>query len=236
MRLKLLAIALLSLTIGCNDATSQKPKDGNVQLKTANDSISYALGVDVGKNIGNLKLEDVNTDILYGGLVDGIKGTVQISDEQMSQIFADLNTKMREKQMAEQMKQGETNLTKAKEFLAKNKTAEGVKETASGLQYKVIKSGSGKKPQASSQVKVHYHGTLVNGEVFDSSVDRGEPIVFGVGQVIKGWTEALLMMSTGDKWMLYIHPDLAYGPQARPPKIEANSLLIFEVELLEVID
>lgn len=129
---------------------------------------------------------------------------------------------------------GQANLVKGQAFLAANKSKEGVVTTASGLQYKVVKSGSGPKPSATDKVKVHYHGTLIDGTVFDSSVQRGEPIEFPVSQVIKGWTEALQLMSVGSKFTLYIPSELAYGEQGGGDKIGANEALIFEVELIEI--
>jgi len=120
-------------------------------------------------------------------------------------------------------------------FLAANAKKDGVTTTASGLQYKVIKSGTGASPKASDQVKVHYTGTTIDGKVFDSSVQRGQPAVFGVSQVIPGWTEALQLMKVGDKWQLFIPAKLAYGPQSPSPAIPPNSVLIFEVELLDIV-
>lgn len=129
--------------------------------------------------------------------------------------------------MAENQKKGE-------QFLADNAKKEGVKTTASGLQYQVIKSGTGKTPGKKDTVKVHYHGTLVDGTVFDSSVDRGEPISFPVDGVIPGWTEALQLMKEGDKWKIFIPSNLAYGERGAGDKIGPNSALVFEVELLSV--
>ena len=126
------------------------------------------------------------------------------------------------------MKEGET-------FLAANSKKEGVKTTASGLQYKVLTSGKGKTPTAADTVKVHYKGTLIDGSVFDSSIDRGEPAEFGVGQVIKGWTEALQLMKEGDKWQVVIPGSLAYGERGAGGKIGPNAVLIFEVELLSIV-
>jgi FKBP-type peptidyl-prolyl cis-trans isomerase FklB len=128
----------------------------------------------------------------------------------------------------------DTKLGSGDQFLAENAKKEGVKTTASGLQYKVIKSGSGPSPKATDGVKVHYHGTLINGTVFDSSVERGEPISFPVGGVIPGWVEALQLMKVSDKWKLFIPAKLAYGEQSPSPQIPPNSVLIFEVELLGI--
>ena len=132
------------------------------------------------------------------------------------------------------MKAGNENKVKSDAFLAQNKTKPGIQTTASGLQYKVITAGTGAKALETDKVKVHYHGTLIDGTVFDSSVNRGEPATFGVTQVIKGWIEALQMMPAGSKWTLYIPSDLAYGPQG-PPSIGPNQALIFDVELIEIV-
>ena len=130
--------------------------------------------------------------------------------------------------------EGGINKEAGQKFLADNGKRAGVTTTASGLQYEVIKAGTGNKPAATDQVKVHYHGTTIDGSVFDSSVDRGEPVTFGLGQVIKGWTEALQLMPVGSKWKIYIPSELGYGEQAAGPKIKPNSTLIFEVELLSI--
>ena len=129
----------------------------------------------------------------------------------------------------------ETNHKAGEAFLAENKTKPGVVTTASGLQYMVIKEGTGPKPQPSDKVKCHYHGTLIDGTVFDSSIDRGEPIEFPVTGVIQGWVEALQLMPVGSKWKLFIPPSLAYGDNAAGPKITPGSTLIFDVELLDIV-
>ena len=138
------------------------------------------------------------------------------------------------KMEVKQKSAGEKNIKDGEAFLAANAKKEGVKTTASGLQYKIIKSGKGKSPKATDSVKVHYHGTLVDGTVFDSSVDRGEPITFATNEVIPGWTEALQLMKEGDKWQLVIPGKLAYGERSPSPKIGPNSTLIFDVELISV--
>lgn len=143
--------------------------------------------------------------------------------------------KMNEQRAAESKKNSAEATQAGKDFLAKNAKREEVTVLESGLQYEVMKQGSGPKPTAASQIKCHYHGTLINGEVFDSSVERGEPATFGVGQVIKGWTEALQLMPVGSKWKLYIPSDLAYGDNGAGGKIGPGATLIFEVELLEIV-
>eukprot|EP01026_Neomeris_dumetosa_P039431 TRINITY_DN32356_c0_g2_i12.p2 TRINITY_DN32356_c0_g2~~TRINITY_DN32356_c0_g2_i12.p2 ORF type:complete len:191 (-),score=26.40 TRINITY_DN32356_c0_g2_i12:88-660(-) len=149
-----------------------------------------------------------------------------------------VNTAMQEKRkkdQEEQAKIAEENLTKGAAFLEENKAKEGVVALESGLQYKVLKEGTGESPADTDRVKVHYTGTLIDGSKFDSSVDRGQPATFGVRQVIKGWTEALKLMKVGSKWQLFIPADLAYGETSRP-KIPGNSVLVFDVELLEIVE
>jgi FKBP-type peptidyl-prolyl cis-trans isomerase FklB len=142
---------------------------------------------------------------------------------------------VRAKQTAAENEAAQANLEKGNAFLAENKTKQGVITTESGLQYQIMTEGKGPKPTLASEVKCHYHGTLIDGTVFDSSVDRGEPATFPVGGVIKGWTEALQMMPVGSKWKLFIPSELAYGNQKRSETLPANSTLIFEVELLEIL-
>lgn len=235
MKMKYLVIAVAVFSfIACNNATSKGPADAK-SMKTTLDSAAYAIGVDMGKRLKQSDFTDINAELIMTGMKDALKSdTVALTDEQMAGIFQNLNTMMNEKRMAKQLKEGEGNLKAAEEFLAKNKTKAGVKTTASGLQYEVIKEGNGAMPTATDKVKVHYHGTTISGDVFDSSVDRGEPIEFGLNQVIKGWTEGVQLMKVGSKYKFYIHPSMAYGAQSPSPKIPAQSMLIFEVELLGI--
>jgi FKBP-type peptidyl-prolyl cis-trans isomerase FklB len=152
----------------------------------------------------------------------------------MKEVMMQFRQQLMQKVHAQAKVDGEKNAKSGETFLAENAKKEGVKTTASGLQYKVVKSGTGKTPKADSKVKVHYHGTLANGEVFDSSVERGEPVTFAVNQVIAGWTEALQLMKEGDKWQLVIPSKLAYGERGAGGKIGPNAVLIFDVELLEI--
>ena len=202
----------------------------------------YAELIGIGRNIGQslkeqsanglLGNEDLVTDIelIKQGLINGLAGY-----EQMSAMEAQnyLNTTMQQLQEKKMEEQYGDNRRAGEEFLAANKTKEGVVTTESGLQYKVTKMGKGKKPSNTDRVKVHYHGTLIDGTVFDSSVERGEPATFRVNGVIKGWTEALQLMPVGSKWTLYIPYDLAYGTQDMGD-IKPYSTLIFEVELLGI--
>ncbi|MFN8430823.1 MAG: FKBP-type peptidyl-prolyl cis-trans isomerase [Spirosomataceae bacterium] len=196
-------------------------------LKTALDSLSYAIGINVGDNIRNQKLS-VNADILAKGIKDAMANNKAIMTSESSSAF------IQSYFQRESEKVGIENKTKGEAFLAQNKTKPGVTTLNSGLQYKILKTAEGPKPAASDRVKVHYHGTLIDGTVFDSSVNRGEPATFGVTQVIKGWVEALQLMTVGSKWTLYIPSELAYGMQA-PPTIGPNQVLIFDVELIEIV-
>lgn len=229
-----------------------KPKTEPLDAKVR-EQASYALGQNFGKNfLEGMKQEeaDVDLDQLLRGFKDAIsKAKPAFTAEEMEaagKLFqADLTAKAsaRNKALEAKMKAlqekdkqfAEENKKSGEDFLAANKKKKDVQSTSSGLQYKVLKKGDGKTPQKTDGVRVHYHGTLPDGTVFDSSVDRGEPIEFEVTGVIRGWTEALLKMKVGDKWMLYIPADLAYGPQRRSDKIGPNQVLVFEVELLDVL-
>ena len=201
------------------------------------DSISYLLGADFGKGLNkNFSENGLDTILSIPLIVEGYatalkKGELKIETEPNMQMLDSFFKKLQEDQL---MAEHGDNKRAGEEFLAKNKALEEVTETASGLQYEVIVEGSGPKPTISDRVKVHYHGTFVNGDVFDSSVDRGEPSTFGVGQVIPGWTEALQLMPVGSKWKLFIPYKIAYGAQGRG-SIPPFSMLIFEVELIEIV-
>lgn len=218
---KLLLIAasglLLTLT-ACN-----KP-----DLKSDKGQASYAIGQQIGKN---LKAQNVEIDAktLAASLTDAMAGKSEMNDEQIQKAMV----KLQELAIKKQQEVGEENKKKSADFLEKNKTAEGVKVTASGLQYMVMKEGDGATPKKEDNVKCHYVGTLIDGTKFDSSIDRGQPADFPVSGVIPGWTEALQMMKVGSKYKLFIPPELAYGPAGRPG-IPPNSALVFEVELLEI--
>lgn len=193
--------------------------------KTNMDSVSYSLGVLMAQNLKKQGFDDLETASFAAGVEDVINSNeLKLTPEQANANIQAYMQAKQEAQFAPFKKAGE-------DFLAENAKRPEVKTTASGLQYEVLKPGSGAKPTATSNVTVHYHGTLIDGTVFDSSVDRGETISFGLNQVIKGWTEGLQLMSTGAKYRFYIPYDLAYGAQGSPPKISPFSALIFEVEL-----
>jgi FKBP-type peptidyl-prolyl cis-trans isomerase FklB len=186
----------------------------------------------------NMKAQglDVDADQLAAGLKAVLKGEeTQLTREEMGEVLTAFQQEMQMKQMAEAAAAAAKAEKAGKDFLAANSKKEGVVTLESGLQYKVLTEGPGATPKEDSKVKVHYKGTLINGKVFDSSYDRGEPVEFPVNRVIKGWTEALQLMKVGDKWQLVIPADLAYGEQGAPPTIPPNAVLVFDVELLEVL-
>jgi FKBP-type peptidyl-prolyl cis-trans isomerase len=201
------------------------------QFKNEKEQLGYALGMNYGTMFLRQDVE-LDPDALLRGLKDVLSSNkTLLTEEQVRQTLTDAQGRIREKQQAKAKVLGAENKKKADDFLAANKDKAGVTSTASGLQYKILSTGSGPKPVASDSVTVHCKGTLLDGTEFDSSYKRGQPATFGVGGVIKGWTEALQLMNAGSKWELYIPPDLAYGEQGRP-NIPPNSLLVFEVELL----
>jgi len=217
------------LVIGCNQSGVK-----NVELKTFNDSVSYSIGTDIGSNFKQQELE-INVDALAKGLADALADKdLEITDVQSAQILNRFQKEMREKMQAKNDAEAAENAKKGEEFLAENKKKDGVKVTASGLQYKVIKQGNGPKPKLTDKVKVNYRGTLIDGTEFDSSYKRGTPAEFPLNGVIKGWTEGLQLMPVGSKYEFYIPAELAYGARG-PQTIGPNQTLIFEVELLEIV-
>lgn len=217
---------------GTGDPGAAKPA---LVLESENDKLSYAIGVQIGQSFKRQGLE-VNRDVLFRAIEDVLTGReLALGDQEARQVLTLYSNRM----MAEQRQRMEQESPKARAegeaFLKENKTKPGVVVLPSGLQYKVLKKGTGRSPSATDGVKVHYRGTLVNGTEFDSSYARGEPAEFGLTQVIKGWTEALQLMKEGGKWQLFIPSDLAYGESGRPPTIPPSSVLIYEVELIEVL-
>ena len=204
-------------------------------LKTQKDKASYAIGMNIGNGLRRQAV-DVDPNILVRGLKDAFAGgkTLLTNDEARA-AFTAFQNDLRQKQQAKMEQVGTTNLKAGEDFLAANKTKPGVVTLPSGLQYKILKEGTGPKPSAADSVVCNYRGTLLDNTEFDSSYKRGQPATFGVGQVIKGWTEALQLMPVGSKWQLFIPPDLAYGPRGGPGgSIGPNATLIFEVELLSI--
>ena len=205
----------------------------SVDLEDEDERIAYSLGANIGQNLVAQELiEGIDVQIFVAGMLDAFTDDLKL---QPAEMMAAIQTYMERQADADQLALSE-NLTMSAEFLEQNSQNDGVVTLDSGLQYLVLESGpeGGTSPTPSDSVLAHYHGTLIDGNVFDSSVDRGEPASFGVSQVISGWTEALQLMKTGDKWRLFIPPDMAYGESSPTPAIPPNSALIFDVELLEV--
>jgi len=191
--------------------------------------VSYALGLSLGNNLVNSGVTELDYQSLAKGIQDVLeKNKPEMSYQEAQAAINDFFQELQEKVSAGAKKEGQ-------EFLETNAKRSEVVTLPSGLQYEVITAGSGNTPKASDTVKVHYHGTLINGTVFDSSVQRGEPATFGVTQVIKGWVEALQLMPVGSKWKLFIPSDLAYGAQGAGQAIGPHTALIFEVELLDIV-
>ncbi|HHS99826.1 MAG TPA: FKBP-type peptidyl-prolyl cis-trans isomerase [Thiomicrospira sp.] len=199
---------------------------------TTPEIVSYGIGRQMGDQLAGDPFEGMDAQAVSAGLLDSLGGVESpISQEQFQKAFEEINAIMQAKQAEAAKVAGEAGET----FLAENAKKDGIMVTDSGLQYEIITEGQGDKPAIDSVVSTHYHGTLIDGTVFDSSVERGQPAEFPVNRVIPGWTEALQMMPTGSKWRLYIPQDLAYGAQGSGGKIAPYSALIFDVELLEIV-
>jgi FKBP-type peptidyl-prolyl cis-trans isomerase FkpA/FKBP-type peptidyl-prolyl cis-trans isomerase FklB len=220
-------VALGAMTTSCNSQSS-------ASLKTAADSVSYAIGISTGagykENLKTLPGDPANVDDLIAGFVQALKG----DSAKMKMTPAEAQQYIQQYYMEQSVKDTEKNKAAGQKFLDENKSKDGVVTTESGLQYKVITEGTGAKPTAQDRVKVHYTGKLLDGTVFDSSVDRSEPAEFPVTGVIKGWTEVLQLMPVGSKYIVWIPSDLAYGDRGAGGDIKGGSTLEFEVELLDI--
>ena len=193
------------------------------------DKVSYALGLSIGNNFQNSGIKSLQIEDFVQGLSDVLnEKQPAITYDEAKRVINDFFMRLHKEKLEINKKAGE-------EFLNINKGRAGVVTLPSGLQYQVLKQGNGEKPKATDKVKCHYHGTLINGTVFDSSIERGTPAVFGVSQVIPGWQEALQLMPVGSKWRLFIPSNLAYGENGAGEMIEPNSTLIFDVELLDIV-
>jgi FKBP-type peptidyl-prolyl cis-trans isomerase FklB len=213
-------------------AAKAKPKAAGTSavLKNSLDSMSYALGVSMSKFYKEQGVKSINTALLAKAINDFYKtGKTLLNDQQANMSISDYLQGLKGEKAAANKKIGQ-------EFLAANAKKPGVVTLPSGLQYQIVKEGTGPKPTPADKVKCHYHGTLIDGTVFDSSVDRGQPIDFPVTGVIKGWVEALQLMPVGSKWKLFIPSELAYGDNQAGPSIKPGSTLIFDVELLEIVN
>jgi len=226
MKMKIIIIGLFLVANVMNAQENTTTK----KLETAEDSLSYCLGVSIGNGLKMQGVEGLDPEIMQEAISQVFKEETTLFNQ------TDAENYIRQYFNQIQSKKYSGNLEEANKFLTENKKVKGVIELESGLQYVVIKPGSGESPTINSKVKTHYKGTFIDGKVFDSSYDRGEPAVFPVSGVIKGWTEALLLMKAGAKWRLFIPPHLAYGERGAGGQIPPNTALIFDIELLEVIN
>ncbi len=235
MRKTLLPLSLLTAL------AMTTPIYGQDTASPVDDTIGYFLGFSVGQSLSQqgFQSKDFTNQGLQQGLADALAGKEPgITDAQLAEVQGKIQAMLQKRQAAKNVamrESGAKNLVKSKEWMAQNAKAEGVKELAKGIQYKVITEGEGGSPSPTDVVRVHYTGKLTNGEVFDSSVQRGEPAEFPVNGVIQGWQLALQKMKVGSKWMLYIPPEMAYGERGSGTAIGPNEVLIFEVELLEIL-
>ena len=232
---KLTGIALMLFFAGTSllaDDALPGPSDSN--FKSSKQKISYALGMDIGKSVSDNNLA-IDIDFLIRGMRDVISdGKPLLSDDELRATLIAFQQEMQKKALQEQQATAEKNRKEGEAFLAQNKTKPGVMTLANGLQYKIDRRGTGPVPKATDKVRTHYKGTLIDGTVFDSSYERGEPVEFAVAGVIRGWTDALQQMPVGSKWTLYIPAQLAYGANGSGP-IGPNATLIFEIELLGIV-
>ena len=227
---QLTIIVLLMAVIGCQSSTTEHP----TQLVTQQEKVSYSIGCDIGESLINQELE-LDPALVAQGLKDALsKSELKLTSAEMKEIITIFNEERMRKMNPELGEQSSKNLEEGEQFLAANKQKEGVITTESGLQYKVIRKGTGKTPKLSDTVETHYRGTLINGKEFDSSYKRGETISFPVSGVIQGWTEALQLMKEGAKWQLFIPSELAYGARGAGGDIGPNATLIFDIELISV--
>src|SRR4030042_5362226 len=225
MKVKMIVI------LGILFLVSQVNAQENLVLKNQKDKISYIIGMDIGTNLKKQSI-DIDSNILAKGVKDALAGTKPLLTEQEIQ---ETMVAFQKEMMVKQVEVAKKNKAEGEAFLTENKKKEGVKTLLSGLQYKVIKAGTGKKPKSTDTVTAHYRGTLINGSEFDSSYKRGQPATFPVsGGMIPGWTEALQLMEVGAKWQLFIPPNLAYGEQGAGRDIGPNATLIFEIELVSI--
>jgi FKBP-type peptidyl-prolyl cis-trans isomerase len=222
-------------------ATATKSAAAAPALTTRKDKFSYALGMNIGNGYKQgLEKQSVefNADLIAQGVKDALSGAkTRLTDDEAKAVLTEVQTEVNKERQEKMKEASDKNKAEGEAFLAANKSKEGVVTLPSGLQYKILTAGIGPKPTASDQVNCNYRGTLLDGTEFDSSYKRGKPATFGVGQVIKGWTEALQLMPIGSKWQLFIPSSLAYGERGGPGgAIGPNEALIFEVELLSIVD
>ncbi len=226
----------LGMAAGLTLLAGMAASEEGAVLRTEKEKTSYALGVDMGNKLKSQSVE-VDADLLLQGLKDALAGgKTLLTPEEVRGTLLALEKELRTKQLEAVRKVGEKNRQEGEAFLSANKTKEGVVTLESGLQYKILKTGDGKKPAADDTVVCHYRGTLIDGQEFDSSYKTNQPATFAVKRVIKGWNEALQLMPVGSKWQVFIPPNLGYGERGTPQRIGPNATLIFEVELISIKD
>lgn len=226
---------LLSLTFALISCTQAQKKSSKTALKSYSDSASYAIGIDIANNLANNGIDSLlDAQHIAQGIIDGFaKSNLKIDANQAQVVVQGFFMKMQEEAAKKEQQKFTPNIEKGKAYLEENKKKPNVKVTASGLQYEVLKEGSGAKPTATDKVTLHYHGMLIDGTVFDSSVERKEPAQFGVMQVIPGFSEAIQLMSPGAKYRVVIPQEIAYGERGAGA-IQPYSTLIFEIELISI--
>jgi len=233
---KFFAIVIVVIIAGSISYAQNQTKNTqpSIILKTEVDTVSYSLGAQFGEDLKNNEV-DINVESFAQGMKDVLFGARGLlTDEEIKTAIQNLNMKLQQKALAKQAEEAKINKEESDKFFAENAKREGVKTTASGLQYKIIEPGTGISPKEKDTVVVHYKGTFLNGKVFDSSIDRGQPAEFTLNQVIKGWTEGLQLLKEGGKATLFIPSNLAYGEQGAGGVIGPNQALIFEVNLIKV--
>lgn len=234
----LITVAMIAV-LGCSQEAKQETTKAPV-LDTEIQKQAYGLGASIGMYMQrNLEQQsklglDLDKDLISHGFLDSIDGKSLLEQEEIQALLTSLDEQMKAKQQAMTAKASEDGIAEGQKFLDENAKREGVEVTPSGIQYEVIVEADGEKPLATDTVVVHYAGTLLNGEEFDSSIKRGQPAVFPLNRVISGWTEGVQLMSVGAKYKFTIPSDLAYGPNGNPPTIPGNAVLQFEIELLEI--
>jgi len=241
--MKFLKPTVIALSLVAVFGCQQETKKADVkapELKTEIQKQAYGLGASIGmymeKNLAEQSKLGVtlDKDLIVKGFIDSIAGNSFIKKEEVQTLLASLDKTMKTKQQEAATEKAAASLAEGKKFLEENAKKAGVKVTESGIQYEVLTAAEGAKPKATDTVKVHYKGTFLNGDTFDSSYDRGQPAVFPLNRVIKGWTEGVQLMSVGSKFKFTIPANLAYGERGNPPRIPGNSVLQFEIELLEI--
>ena len=233
-------VAMHSVCLSQEDLPTNMPADNETNTQETEDQFSRQVGYCLGLSFGRqLKQDSIEPD--FGGLVAGLRDALtnaepELSDEQISAVMNRFQNQLREKVEKQMAEAAAENLAKGQAFLAENRKKEGIIETPSGLQYRVIEEGDGDSPVGSDTVRCHYEGTLIDGTVFDSSYKRGQPAEFPVGGVISGWTEALQLMNVGGKWEVFLPADIAYGARGAGGAIGPNETLVFTIELIDIVN